>query len=116
MVALEIQDNPNCGGTDYMMFQDVGPARPVKMMRLAVKGKEKLCWVTGYGEDNKPCPAYAQKVADSGGGTSFLIYGGNWGIRFKPEEFAKEPWDLLSPNQWGEPFKFYGEESDLVYE
>ncbi|MBI4549480.1 MAG: hypothetical protein HY714_00940 [Candidatus Omnitrophica bacterium] len=116
MVALEILDNPNCSGTDYQVFQEVGPARPLKKMRLSREGRESWYWVTGYGEDSRICPAYAQRVADSGGGTSFLVYGGAWGIRFKPEDHASEPWDLSSSHQWGEPFKFYGDESDLVYE
>ena len=85
-------------------------------MRLHREGKEFLCWVTGMEKGGKPCHATAQKVSDSGGGVSILIYGGAWGLRFKPVGDEKHPWDLNDPRQWGEPYKFYGDEKDLVYE
>ncbi len=85
------------------------------MMKLQIEGRERICWVTGVSEKGVFHTAYAQKVADSGGGVSFLIFGGKWGIRFKPDEFPQEPWNLNNPHQWGEPFKFYGEEKDIVY-
>lgn len=98
------------------MFQDTGPSRKVRMMRLVRDGREALFWVTGLDENGIPCPAFAQRVADSGGGVTFLIYGGKWGLRFKPDDFRHEAWDVNNSRQWGEPFKFYGEESDIVYE
>lgn len=115
VVEIEVPTNPNCEGTEYQVFQEVADARPIERMRLIVNGKEKLCWVTGLDENGKVCPAYAQRVADSGGGISFLIFGGKWGIRFKPDEFRDEPWDLNNQHQWGEPFKFYGDEGDIIY-
>ena len=85
-------------------------------MRIHREGEAILYWVTGIESNGIPCPATAQKVSDSGGGVSVLIYGGAWGIRFKPVGFEEEPWDLNNPDQWGEPYKFYGDETDLVYE
>ena len=41
-------------------------------------------------------------VADSGEGAVTLIFGGDEGIRLKPVD-SPEPWDMDSPNQWGEP-------------
>ena len=116
MIALEVTPNPNCEGIDYQVFQEMGPPRKVRMMKLEREGKERLFWVTGIEEEGKICPAYAQEVADSGGGVTFLVFGGRWGLRFKPEELAQEPWDLANPSQWGEPFKFYGVEQDIVFE
>ena len=84
-------------------------------MRIHRKEGELLCWVTGMETDGIPCRATAQKVSDSGGGVSVLIYGGAWGIRFKPVDHEEDPWDFNNPHQWGEPYKFYGDESDLVY-
>lgn len=116
MIPIEVGTNPNCGGCDYQVFQEMGPARSIKKMRLSQGGREKLFWVTGMDEEGKPCSAFAQRVADSGGGVSFLVFGGKWGIRFKPEDRYQEPWDVQNPAQWGEPFKFYGEEADIFYE
>ena len=111
---LEIEENPNCEATPLQLFEALSPPRAVEKMWLEKEGERALYWVTGV-EEGTPCPAYAVKVSDSGSGSSFLIYGGNWGIRFKPVAFEKEPWDLTNSRQWGEPYKFYGNESDLVY-
>lgn len=116
MIQIEVVPNPNCESADFQVFQEMGAARPVRMMRLRVKDEEKLCQVTGLDEKGRAVPAYAQRVADSGGGVSFLIYGGAWGLRFKPDDFRDEPWDLENTRQWGEAFKFYGDEADIVYE
>ena len=84
-------------------------------MKVYQDGKPTLYWVTGIEEGGTPCPAYAQKVSDSGGGSSLLIYGGLWGIRFKPVEDEQNRWDFGDSRQWGEPYKFYADERDLVY-
>lgn len=116
MIEIEVEPNPNCAGTDYQVFQEMGPAKRVKKMCLTIGGQETWYEITGLEAGGGPCPAYAQKVADSGGGVSFLIYGGRWGIRFRPEGCSEDPWDLANPSQWGEPFKFYGAEEDILYE
>lgn len=112
---LEVEENPNCEATPLQVFGELSPPRPVRQMWLDRDGKRALCGITGIERGGAPCPAYAQKVQDSGAGVSFLIYGGAWGIRFKPVEYEKEPWDLTNSRQWGEPYKFYGEEKDFVY-
>ena len=112
---LEIEENPNCEGTPLQLFQTLSPPRAVKQMWLYRDGKRLLCEVSGVERSGNFCPSYAQKVSDSGGGVSILIYGGAWGIRFKPLAHEKDPWDFNDPRQWGEPYKFYGEERDLVY-
>ena len=30
------------------------------------------------------CPAYYVPATDSGSGVAYLVFGGDWGIRFKP--------------------------------
>jgi len=112
---LEVEENPNCEGTPLQAFSALSPPRPVEKMWLDRGGKRHLFWVTGIDPGGKTCSAYAQKVQDSGSGVSFLIYGGSWGIRFKPAEQETKPWNLTDPDQWGEPYKFYGDERDLVY-
>ena len=112
---LEIEENPNCGATPLQVFHTLSGPRLVKQMRLHRQEREQLCWVTGIEAGGALCPAWAQTVSDSGGGVSVLIYGGGWGIRFKPVGQEKDPWDFNDPHQWGEPYKFYGDTKDLVY-
>ena len=112
---LEIEENPNCEAMPLQLFEALSPPKRVQKMWLERDGKRILCWVTGIEKGGVPSLAYAQKVSDSGSGSSILIYGGGWGIRFKPVPLEKESWDLTNPHQWGEPYKFYGNESDLVY-
>ncbi len=113
---LEIEENPNCEESPLQVFEELSPPRLVKQMWLTVEGKGKLFWVAGIEKGGAISPAYAQKVSDSGGGISVIISGGGWGIRFKPVEYESELWDFKNTHQWGEPYKFYGNEKDLVYE
>ena len=59
--------------------------------------------------------AYARKINDSGEGIAYLIYGGEWGIRLRPQSLRDEPWDFKNPHQWGEPYKVYGRKEDLIF-
>ena len=112
---LEIETNPNCEGTDYQVFLEMGPWRTLSRMTLLCNGQKIICHLSGVDPNGKFIPAKVCPVADSGGGSVFLIYGGRWGLRFKPEEFGHEPWDLGNPHQWGEPFKYYADEVDFIY-
>ena len=114
---LQVDDSPNYTGSVSMRFKELGPARPVKKLRMSDrKSQGELCWVTGWCDDpERPlCPAYAQQVEESGQGLAYLIYGGNWGIRFKPADL-EEDWDLSSPNQWGEAFLLISDPRSLLY-
>jgi hypothetical protein len=113
-VQIEVRDSPNCGGTEQFVYRELGPARRVNALIAEDQGKELRLEVTGVGEGGSWVPAQCVKIADSGAGFAFLIFGGQWGIRLKPE-WHKAGWDLLDPKQWGEPFKIYGEEKDIIY-
>lgn len=73
--------------------------------------------VTGWCDDgDQPFrPAYAQKVEDSGSGSAFIVFGGNWGIRLKLEGNTNN-WNIEDPHQWGEGYLSFGDERDLRYE
>jgi len=90
-------------------------ARPILAIRVGEEDKESLCDVVGVGEDGKFTQAFAAKITDSGAGFAYVIYGSSWGLRFRPRAYADESWDLKNRHQWGEPFKIYGSEEDLVY-
>ena len=60
-----------------------------------------------------PCPAMYAPVSDSGQAVVHLVYGGDWGIRLKPENL-NEDWDINSPNQNGEPYIMLIDGSDII--
>jgi hypothetical protein len=100
-VYIGLDDNPNCGAWAGQVFQCEDP-RPVAAVRYERAGA--LAWfdVTGLDSDGQPCPALAGIVQDSGDGACHLLFGGTWGLRFKPASSAA--WDLADAGQWGEPF------------
>lgn len=114
---IDVENNPNFEGSYFVRFNELGPARVL----THVKSYERLsrgewCEVTGWGDDTEHplCPAYAQKVEDSGAGTTYVIFGGNWGIRLRPEGHMEE-WNLYDDAQWGEGYLSIGEERDLRF-
>ena len=117
MDAMEIQveANPNCARSEQYMFNELEAPRKIRAIRVEAQGEEILCDVTGADEGGRWVDAWAVKITDSGAGYAYCIYGGAWGIRLKPRSAASEPWDLSNARQWGEPFKIYGEEKDIVY-
>ncbi len=114
---FEVDENPNHPGSVSMRFKELGPARPIKQLRVSDRMSDgELCWVTGWCDDAKQprSTAYVQPVEESGLGLAYLIYGGNWGIRFKPVTL-NEDWDLASPHQWGEAFLLIGDLRGIVF-
>jgi hypothetical protein len=114
-MQMAIQDNPNCGGTEQFVYRELGKPRPIKGIKAEERGQEVLLDVTGVAHGDAWVPAQAVKIADSGNGFAFLIFGGEWGIRLKPN-WHKAGWDFKDPRQWGEPYKIYGDENDILFE
>ena len=123
-MQIELPDNPNCGGSEQMVYRELGPVRPIKAIVVEERGKEILCDIVGVEMARPPksaadaifIEAKVVKIADSGAGYAFLIFGGRWGIRIRPQAHAGEAWELSNKHQWGEPYKIYGSEADIVYE
>ncbi len=114
---VEVEQNPNFEGSYFVRFNEIGPARQlthVKSYERSSRGE--WCEVTGWSDDSEQalCPAYAQKVEDSGAGVTYVIFGGNWGIRLRPEGQTGE-WNLYDEEQWGEGYLSIGEERDLRF-
>ena len=112
---VEVEDNPNCRGSEPFVFRELEPPRAVRAIKIAEGKKDVPCDVVGVEKEGRFVPAHAAKIADSGAGFAYLIYGGAWGIRIRPEAYAGEAWDLSNEHQRGEPFKIYGSEEDLIY-
>jgi len=111
----EISNNPNCGPSDEFVFFELEKPRLIRGIRVNERGGDTDCEVVGVDGPSDFCPAFAVKITDSGAGFAYLIFGGAWGIRLRPKAYGHEPWDLLNRHQWGEPFKIYGKEEDILY-
>jgi hypothetical protein len=53
-------------------------------------------------------------VEDSGSGVAHVVYGGLYGLRFRPID-RDDPWDLGSQYQWGEAYLLLASDRDLRY-
>ena len=115
-ISLEVEDNDNCYGLPMRTYETLG--RPVVVTQVRVAGpagSEDVHWVTGWQSegDGTPCPAFYVPVSDSGEGAAYLLYGGDWGVRFKPLD-SDDEWSAETPGQWGEPYLLLGDPSDIV--
>ena len=113
-MQIQVEENPNSAGSEQFVFKELGRPRPVKALVIGAKGNEKVFSVAGVEPGGCWVTARGLKIADSSDGHAFLIHGGAWGIRFRPENPVR-PWDFGDKDQWGEPFKIYGSEQDIIY-
>ena len=117
LMIVEVESNENCEDSVFARFKETGAARPVVQVRLYDRNPAgEWYWVTGWSDDRSTpvCPAYAQLVEDSGAGLAHLVYGGIYGLRFKPVTID-EPWSLESPHQFGETYLSLASDRDLRY-
>src|SRR5678809_436946 len=104
LVIVEVESNDNCDASVFARFKEVGPARPVVQVKLYDRNPSgEWYWITGWSDDSHTpaCQPYAQLVEGSGAGLTHLVYGGLYGLRFKPIH-NEEAWDRGSPHRWGE--------------
>jgi hypothetical protein len=116
-MIIEVESNDNWETSLFLRFKEVSQARPVLQVRLYDRNPVgEWYWVTGWSDNSAmpACPAYAQVVEDSGSGLAHLVYGGLYGLRFKPIDVV-EPWDLASQHQWGEAYLLLASDRDLRY-
>jgi len=99
-----VEENGNCS-PEERMFSDSGPKKGVHQVQCETpEGQLIWCDVIGVIGKGTFVPAQAVVVDDSGAGTAWLVFGGQWGIRFRSSGSAKE-WSLSEKTQWGAPFK-----------
>ena len=114
---IEVESNENCETSFFGRFKEIRPARPVVQVKLYDRNPSgEWYWVIGWSDDatSPACQAHAQLVEDSGAGLTHLVYGGLYGLRFKPIS-TDEAWNLDSPHQWGEDYLSLSSERDLRY-
>jgi hypothetical protein len=104
-MIVEVEANENCAASLFARFKEAGPPRQVHQVRLYDRNPSA---------EAPASPAYAQLVEDSGSGVAHLVYGGIYGLRFKPV-VVDEPWSLDSSNQWGETHLSLATDRDFRY-
>ncbi len=112
---IAVDANPNSQGSEEFVFNELEPAKKIKGIRISENTRDVDCEVVGVDAKGRFVDAFAAKITDSGAGFAYIIYGSDWGIRIRPALFSNEPWSLSDPRQWGEPFKIYGSEEDIIY-
>lgn len=101
IITVEVDASENCPFSFMRGFDAREDPRPVSRVRaVGPDDVENLYEVTGWSEAG-PVPAYAVVVEDSGDGTALLVYGGDEGVRLRPES-SPEEWSLDSADQWGD--------------
>jgi hypothetical protein len=116
-MIVEVEANENCPTSFFGRFKAARPARPVIQVRLYERDPAgQWYWVTGWSENERSpaCPAHAQLVEDSGSGVTHLVFGGLYGLRFKPLS-SDAPWAIEDPQKWGEAYLSLASERDLRY-
>jgi len=105
---VEVESNPYCESSIFLRFKELGPARKVTHIKIYDRvPKGEWYKIVGLCDDPQQptCPAYAQKVEDSGAGHAYVVFGGNWGIRL-----------TSLANSLVEPYLSLGDRSDIQYE
>ena len=115
-IFLEVEENDNCEYMPLQVYEAHSDPEPVFEVYLEEPGRPPGTYsVTGWSSDGggTPCPAMYAPVSDSGQAVVHLVYGGDWGIRFKPSD-SDEPWDPGSADQWGEPYIMLTQAGDVI--
>ena len=117
-IYLEVDDNDNCEYMPLMLYEAHADAVPVSRIVLDEPGRlPGVYQVTGWSSegDGSPCPAMYAPVSDSGQAVVHLVFGGDWGIRMKPDDSTVE-WSMDDPEQFGEPYVMLMDESAIILE
>ena len=115
-IEVEVEENDNTYGVPLRVFSAKGEPFQVSQVKMDTPAGEGIPhWTTGWSSAHggTPCPAYCVPVEDSGAALSYLVYGGDWGLRFKPLG-SDEDWGMGIEDQFGEPCLLLGEASDIT--
>ena len=121
-IYLEVEENDNCEYMPLQLYEGHAEPVPISRVRMQDFGRPEAVYdVTGWdsGGDldgrGEPVPAMYIPVSDSGQARAHLVYGGDFGIRFKPSG-SDAAWSLDDPDQWGEPYVILTDAADILLE
>lgn len=113
---VEVEPNPNSLMSANLVFKNLREPFRVTAVRIYEGEPEgRLCAIAGWSSagGGTPVEAFAVQVEDSGSGTGYLVYGGDWGVRLGPAD-AGGDWDADDGEQWGETHLVLADAADLV--
>ena len=116
-IHIEVEDNDNCYSVPLRAFSAKGEPREItRVHTVGPKSGERWWRVTGWSsnENGTPCPAYVAPVEAPGAALSYLVYGGDWGLRLAPAD-SDDAWALSAPSQWGEPCFLLAAETEVIF-
>ena len=113
---IEVEENDNCEYMPLQVYEARAASVPVRRVRLFEPDRPQgVCEVIGWCSDSAlgaVCPAMYVPVSDSGQAVVHLIFGGDWGVRFR--QYGGEAWDIENPNQWGVPYLMLTDGADVL--
>ncbi len=115
-IWIETEENDNCEWMPLQVYEAHQPPVPVKLVYLEDPDRDPGIYeVTGWSSEDSGsiCPALYAPVSDSGQAVVHLVYGGDWGIRLRPEN-SPGPWSLYAIDQHGEPYLMLIDGSDVI--
>ena len=115
-IYVEVEDNDNCEYIPMLAYEARDEAVLITRVRLFEPDHPQGVYqITGWSSDGdgRPCPAWYVPVSASGQAVVYLIYGGAWGVRMKPDE-DQHDLDIGDLNQWGEPYLMLTDKTDLL--
>jgi hypothetical protein len=115
-IYIEVEDSDNTYSVPLRVFSTLADAYLVSKVKMDTRaGVGIRHWVTGWSSegDGSPCPVFCVPVEDSGDAVSYLVHGGDWGLRFRPLE-PDAGWDTANEDQFGEPYLLLAAESDVI--
>ncbi len=113
---LEVEENQNSIYMPGHLYEAKKEPSLIKYIKLELPEYPIGTYeVTGWSskDNGTPCPALYAPVSDSGQGITHLIYGGDWGIRFKLKT-NESNWDILGEKQYGEPYLILLNDEDIL--
>jgi len=110
---IRVDPNDNCPMSAQLVYKNLtNPKRVIRVRIYEGEPEGVLYDVTGWSEHG-PVNAYAVSVSDSGSGSAFLVYGGDWGLRLRPAN-SEGDWNLGAADQFGETHLVLADEEDLI--
>ena len=103
LLVIEVEESENSLFGVTRSFQTIGDPKPIsKVAAFTPDGTEGVYEVVGWSSEGS-VTAFAALVDDSGEGSALLVYGGEEGIRLRPQD-SSDGWSLEDASQWGEVF------------
>lgn len=113
---IQVEPNDNCPMSAQQVYKNLGA--PVRVSRVRIYEGEPegtLYAVTGWSSEagGTPVEAFAVQVEDSSEGSAYLVFGGDYGLRLRPDD-STAAWSLDAADQFGETHLVLADLEDVI--